>query len=484
MAPPIPIWKITSILFYLSLIAAPSAVAVPCGGAGPIAERLAATIGRSVADNTRHSWHVHVTVPAAVSGLIADSRVSFDAPFILLGGESSVGTVPLTAVFHAGAGGEDNRMASYVAQTTTALGEVPGPENDWTVTAKLSSTGSMGHVFPVGKEVFFAYEFEASGGNTVALRLYPDLATLVAGGEWRREVRLNRKIALPAPPDTVTTDKRQVVNIGTPTIEKVVEEDWGTAVHFRFHYYPEGDNQRDLPGVGHIIFPPSGEGSTVVYDYDIWYGRFENKVNNALRVSQVMGKIGQRARLGRDDTKGRRPDKFLLLEGQMADAGEGSVGWLSWRPVLYELGCDNPVGAIAPPTLPGNLRTLANPHVTDVGSGYLLLSFFVPSEPFNLDHTSQYAGFDPQKCPTCAANPMEVAVLPARPGTLIIIVEADCVLGDDGTFKFKYKKQIRNCAWISKVKKKFQKKKVCALKKCKGAAVDNCCREACGLCGN
>jgi len=469
-------------IFHLILTVPLPTIAIPCNGANPTANRLAAAIERSITDQSKHSWHVHATIPAAVSGLPSDERASFDAPFILAEPPSSLGTF-LTAVFHARAGGEDNRMATYAAQTYTALGGVPSPQDDWTITAKLSPRGSMGHLFPtVGGGVFFAYESEGAG-NTVAVRLYSDLATLRAGGAWRREVRLQRKIALPASP--VTTDKFQVVNIGTPTITRVVEEDLGTVIHFRFHYYPEGGGGvRDLPGVGLIVFPPSGEDSTVVYDYEIWYGRFENKINNALVVAEVVGKIGQRAELGRDD-RGGRPPKFLLLEGQMANAGEGPVGWLSWRPVLYELGCDNPVGALVPLTLPNNLQTLANPHITHVDSEYLLLSFFVPSEPFHAEFTSQYAGFDPDNCPTCAANPMKVATLPARSGTLLIIVEVDCVLGDDDAFEFKYKKKIRSCAWISKRKEDIRDK-VCARKnkKCKGDTIGGCCKVACGSCSD
>eukprot|EP00555_Chaetoceros_dichaeta_P006984 CAMPEP_0198257804 /NCGR_PEP_ID=MMETSP1447-20131203/7380_1 /TAXON_ID=420782 /ORGANISM="Chaetoceros dichaeta, Strain CCMP1751" /LENGTH=456 /DNA_ID=CAMNT_0043944791 /DNA_START=54 /DNA_END=1425 /DNA_ORIENTATION=+ len=433
-----PTGRILSALFTFAILPTPTTIAQNCDTTNPIAARLATTIDRSMADATKHSWHVHATVPASVSGLDVATRVSFDVPSILSEASGDDGTsIPLTAVFHAGAGGDAGRMATYVAQHVMTVETVPDPQDDWTVTAKLTSSGSMGHLFPVGDEIFFAYESEKNGGNTIALRLYPDLATLVAGGQWRREVRLQRQIALPDDSDGVTTAKGKVINIGTPTITRVVEEEWGTSVHLRFHYYPEGPNASDYPGVGHIVFPPSGENSLVVEDYAIWYGRFDTKVDAALRTSQVEGKIGLRAPLGREG----RPADYLLLEAQMAENGGGPIGWLSWRPILYKLDCDDPTGSIVPLTLPTNLQTFANPRVTHIGAGKLLMSFFVPSEPFNSVHTADYAGYDSDKCPSCAANPMEVATDPARPGTLLIIVEVGCVLGDDDTFKFKYKKK-------------------------------------------
>jgi len=479
-----PTGRIISALIYFTALTMPSTIAQSCVEPDPIAERLTTTIHQSMADDTKHSWHVHVTVPAQVSKLAEDTRVSFDVPSILSGDSNDGGTtIPLTAVFHAGAGGDEGHMATYIATNVITDGNVPDPQDDWTVTAKLSSSGSMGHLFPVGDEVFFAYESEKSSGNTVAIRLYPNLATLVEGGTWRREVRLQRQIALPDL-DSVTTGKNKVINIGTPTITKVIEEEWGTSIHFRFHYYPEGDNSSDFPGVGHVVFPPSGENSHVVEEYTIWYGRFDTDVDDALRAAQVRGKIGLRAHLGR---KGR-PVNYLLLEAQMAENGGGAVGWLSWRPILYKLGCDDTptTGTIVPLTLPNNLQTFANPRVTHIGAGKLLLSFFVPSEPFNSKYTTQYVGYDPVKCPTCAANPMTVATNPARSGTLLILLEVGCVLGDDDKFKFKYKKKTRKCAWILSKKKKM-KRKVCALENttCKeGTTVGDCCKMACGLCGS
>jgi len=80
---------------------------------------------------------------------------------------------------------------------------------------------------------------------------------------------------------------------------------------------------------------------------------------------------------------------------------------------------------------------------------------------------------------------MKVATLPARSGTLLIIVEVDCVLGDDDAFEFKYKKKIRSCAWISKRKEDIRDK-VCARKnkKCKGDTIGGCCKVACGSCSD
>ena len=217
--------------------------------------------------------------------------------------------------------------------------------------------------------------------------------------------------------DSVTTEKNAVRNIGTPSITDVVEDDVGTVLHFRFHYYPLGGSL-DYPGVGHITFPPSGTDSTIVSEYDIWYGRFENKVNDAMRVSGAVGKIGMRAHLGCPG----RPPSYLLYEGQMVDAGEDYIGWLSWRLILYELGCDAPVGAVLPLTLPTDLQTLANPRVAFVGDGYMMFSFFVPSEVFDEDKTDEYEGYDPERCPTCAMNPMEVAKSPARSGSVLVLV--------------------------------------------------------------
>jgi len=467
----------------LLLITIIDANSVPCdndGKTSSTASSLAAAISQAASDPNKHSWHVHTIIPAQISGLPNDTRVSFDAPSIIMDpipnddDNNDSKEVSLTAVFHAGAGAQ-MLFATYAAHTTTTLGEVPNPQDGWTVTSKLSDSGSMGHLFPMlDGSIYFAYEIHTNDGNTVGIRLYQNIETLRSGGAWRREVQLQRTIALPQLDNTVTTEKKAVRNIGTPTITQVVQEDYGTVIHIRFHYYPIGGSL-DLPGVGSIVFPPSGEDSTVVSNYDIWYGRFENKVNNALRIPEAMGKIGQRAEIS---------NEFLLYEAQMANAGEGFMGWLSWRPVLYPLGCENPIGSILPLTLPTSLQTMANPHVTHM-EDFLLLSFFVPSEPFDSTKTSQYESFDPEKCPTCASNPMDMAELPARSGTFLVIVRTSCAMGeDDPAFQFQMGNKKRDCRWLANKKKK-KRNVICEkTKKCNGKnqAIADCCPVACDAC--
>ena len=181
--------------------------------------------------------------------------------------------------------------------------------------------------------IFFAYEIHTQDWNTIGIQFYENVETLRSGRSWRREVQLQRTMALPQAPNTVTTIKQAMRNIGTPTITQVVQKDHGTVIHIRFHCYPI-DGSLDSPGVGSLVFPPSGENSTVVYDYDIWYGRLENKVNNAFLISQAMSKIDQRAEISHE---------FLLYEAQMANAGTSFIRWLSWRPILYPLECETPL---------------------------------------------------------------------------------------------------------------------------------------------
>merc|ERR1712107_893810 len=157
--------------------------------------------------------------------------------------------------------------------------------------------------------------------------------------------------------------------MGTPTIGDMSSADGVITLSIRFHYYPKGPNPTDFPGIGTVEFPDVSEG--VVEEFTSWSGRHDDDVYDPLRNAGVVGKIGQRTEITTPAGK-----KFILVEGQMAENGEGGIGWLSWRIHLHQLKCSHP--AVLPLELPSHLKTFANPRATLVNDS-LYMNFFVPS---------------------------------------------------------------------------------------------------------
>jgi len=193
-----------------------------------------------------------------------------------------------------------------------------------------------------------------------------------------------------------------------------------------FHYYLTSD----IPGWGTIRFPTEG-GGVVSENYPWAAAYFARDANNAVRMAQGVGKIGQRTEL---IPPGKEDKLLLLYEAQLAEAGELPWGWLSWRLFLYQVGCTGMPAAQLDLELPSHLQTFANPHANVVGD-WMYLGFFVPSEPFNADLAAAYASCEQERyrdaygrwvnvqCPTCRDNPMQGASSPARHGSMLLSVK-------------------------------------------------------------
>ena len=403
----------------LALVAVSAAtfptVCASCDDQDAVASKLTAAIS-----DHDIKWGITVDVPVALG---PDERLDVPIALVNLSDTTSVsmdciaifeGVEPGTilGVFHCGQGGEEGRNALYVAQAEAVNGSVPG-KGDWIVTGKLSASASMGHVVraPDGEQILLAYELESPSGNRVAIRLYPSLADLASGGYWLREVQLTR--------DVVGADGGVISagNVGTPSIRAVTaNEDGSLALALFFHYYTSSD----LPGVASVTFPATGDG--VVSEWYEWSAEFAADQNNAMRMAQAVGKIGQRAEL--DLANGGH---VQLYEAQMADAGEEYYGWLSWRLFVYELGCEGQPASQLNLTLDSHLQTFANPHASVVGD-WLYVGAFVPSEPFDAAKAESYASYDSAKCPSCASHPMAGAGAPAQPGSFLVSVRLSGVV--------------------------------------------------------
>jgi hypothetical protein len=368
------------------------------------------------------AWQIHVDVPSGTVGMGPVSSMnttpasewtseSMDCLEVFEGAEA--GTI--LGVFHCGAGGEGGHNALWVAQASASAGSLPG-SGAWAVVGKLSVSGSQGFVgLAQDGSAFLAYEVEAAEGNRVAVRRYPSLAGLASASSDWREVQLTR--------DVVGADGTLFTagNVGTPSLPKIELNGDGTYnLQLYFHYYTTSD----IPGSGNVTFPGSGEG--VVSDNYGWYGAFAADQNNAMRMAQAVGKIGQRAELA--TSAGAR---LQLYEAQMASAGESYYGWLSWRLLVYEVGCEGQAAGRVNLTLASQLQTFANPHAKVVGD-YLYVGAFVPGEPFDAEEAASYAGCDALgecECPSCASNPMAGAGTPAMPGSFLTSVPLSDVLG-------------------------------------------------------
>ncbi|CAB9524893.1 expressed unknown protein [Seminavis robusta] len=398
-----------------------------CTSVGGVARRLGRAVEEAMEESSRHQWGIHVTIPSKVSGLDQDQQASFDVPHLLwVTNTTSVGDMEsfFLAVFHANVGGDSEYtgqyQAIYVARSNSidSPGQVP---SKWRVLSKLATRGSMGylHWHPDGKQLFLAYELEDFlHGNTIAIRLYPSLQALITSS-WYNEVQLKQRVKiwpwffLPVP----------VVSVGTPTFSKVVVQDKKTTIYLRFYYYL----WTDLPGTGIVNFQPPHDNQQqqhVLKGYS-WNAKQDDTVVTALRKLQVMGKIGQRATLQHPSD---HSSSFLLFEGKMANADEQYIGWLSCRPILYDASSQQ--AAIVPLALPQQLQTFCNPTITYIqgNDDYWALSFFVPGEPFRDGLPETYANYTPvEKCPTCAANPMQKAESPAKKGALLVMIKVDSV---------------------------------------------------------
>jgi len=466
-----------------------------CAGQS-IATQLSAAIEKSMNDNSKHTWGVHVNIPAAISGTIKDEKASFDAPFIFYEERqirARIPMVPLVAVFHTPIGGMEGHMASYVATTVTTPGTVP---IQWQVTSQITSRGSMGYMYPHpdGTQIFFAYEIESESGNTIAIRLYSDINQLKKNNCYFREVQLERKILIPS--GSSIMNEVTVRNIGTPSISKIVVDSSDISIHLRFHYYLEENNPTDLQGKGIVKFPSSGD-EMVSAEYKNWQGMSDGAIKDGMRKIGIAGKIGRRAEIS--DPEGENDvTELLLFEAQLADAGETSTGWLSWRPVLYDTRCGDAM--IVPLRLPQNLQTFANPRVSYIDFDYFFISFFVPSEAFDDQDMNEFQTMDKTKCPLCADNPMEKALAPAQAGTFFVVVPVESffpknpVAGcyDDPTFSYikvkgQNKRKTFTCETLMQMKDTKPKSNQlnCKLKKgnCRDTAktVADCCPLACGL---
>ena len=383
--------------------------------------KLVSEMEKSMTLNDTHKWGIKVNISSDMSGKISDNMYSFDCPFILPIKSSEKDSTTLLSVFHVGSGGESGHSALYVAESTTDKRLVPAGE-DWHVLKKLSGRGSMGslHMHPDAIQVFLSYEYESNDGNTIAIRLYENIDKLKSN-DFVREIQLEREIyKLQLDKEFEAVWKK---NIGTPTITDILEipdNPSRISIQILFHYYCTTDQQEvgesaysDFPGIGSIEFPMTGE--RFYYSYTDWYGSEDIIVEYNLRGLDVMGKIGQRALIS--DKEG---NAYRLYEAQMAHDGNGAVGWLSWRPILW---IDNHEPAILPFQPEKNLQTFANPRVTYLGEGIYCISFFIPSEPFNKENVEAYLEFDPQNCPTCGSSNIKKAEPPAAAGTLMMFVQ-------------------------------------------------------------
>lgn len=373
-----------------------------------------------------HQWSIFITLPKSISKLQQDENVSFDVPCTYYNAQTNT----LLATFHTLFGSrtmiddknvKDQYFAIYLAECSNYTPGIVPTGKDWKVLTKLSDMGSMGYFIPhKDGSIYFAYEAGLINGSTVAIRKYPTMKDFMSNSSWEREVRLERII-----------HGDQVTCAGTPTITSIVDDDGTGDIHIdlRFHYYYNGLDGMDYPGEGKLVFPRE-QGNGVVFNSYPWEAKAAKDVEISLRKEGAVGKIGGRAPFvvnlppsNKLKQKGHPPQdqKFILFEAQMASAGESKTGWLSWRPVLYDIQTKN--ASVLTFNLPYHLKTFANPQISNVGDDHLLISFFIPSEPFsNTEEVENYCLFDPDKCPTCARDVMVNATSPASPGTVMMLI--------------------------------------------------------------
>jgi len=342
----------------------------------------------------------------------------------------------LIAVFHAQAKSDPGYNGLHLARATVAKpGDVPGTD-DWVYHSTLSKRGSMGYFKQVqdSDAIFLAYELENhDGGNRVAIRLYASKDHLLRN-EWVREVQMSNELRGSGDQGLVKAG-----NMGTPSIANIVELEGRYSLSVQFHYYFFSD----IPGEGIIDFPR--EGSGVISSAWPWWGAtFNADSNNALRIANAVGKIGQRSLLHPPNAESTT---LLLYEAQMANAGEDDCGWLSWRLFLHQQGMGG--GAVRLDLeMPGHLRTFANPHANVVGD-WIYLNFFVPSQPFDPNPDNSRTAYQPPNlyskcdgketkglsgdvvvnCPTCASEPMQNAEAPANFGSMLLSVKVSDIFG-------------------------------------------------------
>ena len=384
---------------------------------------IAANLTSAITASNNVQYAVSIDVPGHRSQ-------SMDCMMIMKDTDSS-----LIAVFHAAGGGDkvgDHQMnALYLARANvTTPGDVPGTD-DWVFQTKLSARGSMGYLKEIenSEAIFLAYELERPEGNRVALRLYKSKHHLLRN-EWVREVQMNNELKGAGHKQGDRLVKAQ--NMGTPSISSIVELEGRYSLSVQFHYYITSD----IPGEGIIDFPQEG-GGVVSDNYPWWEAKFSEDANNAIRIANAIGKIGQRALLHPSYAK---DDTFLLYEAQMAEAGEDDCGWLSWRLFLHQHGKEG--GAVRLNlSMPDHLQTFANPHANVVGD-WIYFGFFIPSQPFRPGMAESYTqcngktstatadqGKVTVKCETCADEPMQKAEHPANFGSMLLSVKVSDIFG-------------------------------------------------------
>lgn len=381
-----------------------------CGLQSPVANSLAEAIKQGEV-----KYGIHIAVPGH------SDRSSMDCMMIMENTETS-----LLAVFHTGAGGEEGYNALHLAvANVSSPGQVPGT-GDWKHHSVLSRRGSMGYYRQVQDSdvIFLAYELENHHGNRIALRQYNNRADLLRG-YWVREVQMARYVV--GASDTGESPK----NMGTPSIASIKQTAGGVyEIGMYYHYY----HTSDIPGWGTVRFPTAG-GGVVSENYQWADSYFARDVNNAMRMADGVGKIGQRTEIIPPGNEGAL---LLLYETQLAEAGELPYGWLSWRLFLYQAGCTGTPAAHLDLEMPSHLQTFANPHANVVGD-WMYLGFFIPSEPFNGQVAAEYANCEQVRyrnehgrmvnvtCPTCKDNPMQGAGSPASPGSMLLSVKVSDV---------------------------------------------------------
>jgi hypothetical protein len=309
------------------------------------------TLAQNIADNTI----APVSIPVLTTKIKNNSNIGLDALMVVY----APGTWgDLVGVFHVSPGvGPNQGKHSHLYVATASIGAL----GIWTVTNNgnpYSKAGSMGsiHIDSATGTAFLAYELEMSGGNTVAIRRYNDIGTLVNAGYFD-EFQLTRKIHVAAKPNTWSSQSTNVTNVGTPSIESFC----GGDINIRCHYSPEGSH--DYPAKGIVSLGSSGG---ISKNWKHWAGFFANWVNNSLRDLGAAGKIG-----GRD---------FIVWSGTPTYIFEAQLvhdDWSSWRPFLL---VPEKLLAFRINLIIDNTPTFANPHMVLLPGNRLLQTYFVPTE--------------------------------------------------------------------------------------------------------
>lgn len=272
--------------------------------------------------------------------------------------------VDAVAVFHASNRGDERggekRFSALILVDLVLQGTAPPA---FTNPRRLSDRGSQGHLFrtpgsSASDPVYLAYELESNDGNMIAVRRYDDQAALRRGGQFS-EWQLERHVRLGTHGNSLDKTASAVKNMGTPTIDSIVD---GKAV-IQFHFARDGYD--DIPGQGELTLKGTGVRERHEWDTAV----FNTQVNNQLRIAKAVGKIGQRTTIASTHAHVH----MTLFEAQTSNAAdtESPERVASWRIFAY----DGETAVMVPLILDGCL-IFANPRAAVV-RGKLLVSFFV-----------------------------------------------------------------------------------------------------------